>query len=50
MCIVKAFLQQHGYEIRNDDNPEGALLEACGCVTGEMAKAWFRHAGYMWNG
>lgn len=47
--VVKAFLWQHGYEFWENDNPEGALMEACGCITGEMAKVWFRHAGYMWN-
>jgi hypothetical protein len=46
---VKAFLHRYRYEICSDDNPEMALMEACGCVTAEMAQAWFKHAGYVWN-
>jgi len=46
---VKAHLRRYGFLMRQDDNPEMALMEACGCITGEMARAWFRHAGYMWN-
>ena len=49
MYAVKAYLRQHGLQIRADDNPEGALIEACGCVTAEKAYAWIRHAGYIWN-
>jgi hypothetical protein len=47
--LVKAFLQQHGFKIRRAENLEAALLEVCGCVTEGMARAWFKHAGYMWN-
>jgi len=29
------------------DTPEIDLLEACGNITAEMAKAWFTHSGYV---
>ena len=44
---VKAYLHQHGFIICQDNDPINALLEACGCITPEMAKGWFRHAGYI---
>jgi hypothetical protein len=31
----------------NSDTPELDLLEACGCVTAEMARGWFRNSGYL---
>jgi hypothetical protein len=34
----------HGFQIQANDNPEMALMEACGCITAEMAQSWFRHA------
>lgn len=46
---VKAYLRRHGLQIREDENPEMALMEACACVTAEKACGWFRHAGYIWN-
>jgi len=46
---VKAYLCRHGTQIRAEANPEMALIEACGCVTAEKAKSWFRHAGLIWN-
>ena len=49
ISIVKAYLRRHGLQIREDENPEMALMEACGCVTAEKARGWFRHAGYIWN-
>jgi len=33
--------------IRGADDPILVLLEACGCITAEMAEGWFRHAGYV---
>ncbi|KAF8218678.1 hypothetical protein L208DRAFT_1348555, partial [Tricholoma matsutake] len=33
----------------SNDNHELALMEACGCVTAEMAWGWFCHAEYIWN-
>lgn len=30
----------------HSEQPELDLLEACGVVTGDMAKGWFRHAGF----
>jgi transposase len=44
---VKAYLRRHGFIIRQGNDPINALLEACGCITPEMAKGWFRHAGYI---
>jgi hypothetical protein len=45
--VVKAHLRRHGFVIREENDPVNTLLEACGCVTPEMAKGWFRHAGYI---
>ena len=45
---VKAFLRREGLRIRAEQDPEFALMEACGCVTAKMAWGWFRHAGYIW--
>ena len=49
LFLVKAYLHRHGIEIRANENPELALMEACGCVTGKKAQAWFWHAGYIWD-
>lgn len=46
VATVKAHLRRHGYEIRAEEDPIMALLEACACITAEMAEGWFRHAGY----
>lgn len=46
---MKAFLRRNGYEIRANEEPELALMEACGCVTAEKARGWFHHSGYIWN-
>lgn len=50
ISLVKAYLRRHGLRIREDENPEMALMEACGCVTAEKSRGWFHHAGYIWNG
>lgn len=39
-------MRRHGAEMRAADDPVQAILEACGCITEEMAKRWFAHAGY----
>jgi len=44
---LKAYMRRHGAEMRAATDPVQALLEACGCITGEMAKSWFAHAGYL---
>jgi hypothetical protein len=44
---VKAYIQHHGHHIHWQHDPIAALLEACGCITAEMCRAWFRHAGYI---
>jgi hypothetical protein len=49
VSLVKAYLRRHGLQIREDENPEMALMEACGCVTAEKARGRFHHAGYIWN-
>jgi hypothetical protein len=43
----KAYLRCHGGMIRGADDPILVLLEACGCITAEMAEGWFCHAGYV---
>jgi hypothetical protein len=44
---VKAYLRRHGNAIRAAQDPVMVLLEACGCITAEMAEEWFHHAGYI---
>lgn len=44
----KAYLRRHGHTIREEEDPINALLESTACITAEMAKGWFRHAGYIW--
>jgi len=44
---VKAYLRRNGNAIRAAEDPVMALMEACGCIMGEMAEGWFRHAGYI---
>jgi transposase len=46
---MKSHLRRYGEMFRQDRNPELALQEACGCVTGKDARSWFRHSGYAWN-
>jgi hypothetical protein len=46
VCVVKAYMRRHGAEMRAAEDPVQSLLEACGCITADMAKAWFVHAGY----
>jgi hypothetical protein len=36
----------HGVEMRAAEDPVQSLLEACGCITAEMAQEWFIHSGY----
>lgn len=46
--IGKAHLRRNGAVLRNDNNdPILVLLDSIGCITGEMAEGWFRHAGYI---
>ncbi|KAJ3486394.1 hypothetical protein NLJ89_g11811 [Agrocybe chaxingu] len=44
---VKAYIQRHGHIIRQEEDAIQALYEACGHITQEKAKGWFRHAGYI---
>jgi len=30
----------------HSETPELDLLEACGHITAEMARSWFKHSGY----
>jgi len=47
IVLVKSYLWRHGHDLRRQADPILALLEACGCITPEMCKGWFRHAGYI---
>jgi hypothetical protein len=33
--------------MRHEEDPIAALYEACGHITADMAKGWFKHAGYI---
>jgi hypothetical protein len=39
-------MRRHNAEILAAADPVAAILEACGCITSEMAMNWFLHAGY----
>ncbi len=43
----KAYLRRNGPILRDDEDPILVLLDACGCITAEMAFGWFKHAGYI---
>ena len=43
----KAFIRRNGAILRNEEDPILMLLGSTGCITGEMAEGWFRHAGYI---
>lgn len=45
--IVKAWIRRHWRRLANSQTPKVDLLEACGAVTAEKARSWFRHSGYM---
>lgn len=34
--------------VLQSEDPVQSLLEACGCITNEMACRWFQHAGHTW--
>ncbi|KAF7337054.1 Tc1-mariner class transposase [Mycena venus] len=44
--FIKAHMCCHNAEILATADPIVAILEACGCITAEMAHNWFLHAGY----
>ena len=44
---VKAWIRRHWVEFRAAEDPEAMLLEACGCITADMAVRWVAHAGYI---
>lgn len=44
---VKAWIRRHWRRMQNSETPEVDLLEACGVVTAESARGWFRHSGYL---
>lgn len=50
LLIGKAYLRRNADFIRAADDPFLALLDSCGCVTAEMARGWFTHAGYVVEG
>ncbi|KAJ3900181.1 hypothetical protein F5879DRAFT_809644, partial [Lentinula edodes] len=43
----KMYLRRNAIMIQQAPNPMLALLDACGCITAEMATGWFLHAGYI---
>ena len=43
---VKAFIRRNWRHFHENEDPEGALLEACQHIQGEMVKGWFVHSGY----
>jgi len=44
---VKSWLRRNWGTMRDNENPELMLLEACGNVTAEKAKGWIKHSGYI---
>jgi len=44
---VKAWIRRNWRRMFNSENPEVDLIEACGTVTAEKARGWFRHAGFI---
>ena len=44
---VIAYIRCYGHELRLDEDPIMALLEATGCITAENAQGWFQDAGYI---
>jgi hypothetical protein len=45
---VKAHFRRFGHAIRAAEDPITVILDACGCITAQMARGWFLHAGYIW--
>ena len=43
----QSLMHHHGAEMRAAEDPVQFLLEACGCIMGEMACRWFHYAGYL---
>jgi hypothetical protein len=39
-------MRRHGAEMRAAEDPVLSLMEACGCITAEMAQQWFIRAAY----
>ncbi|KZP32787.1 hypothetical protein FIBSPDRAFT_722114 [Athelia psychrophila] len=44
---VKAWIRRNWRKISEAEYPEIALYEASATVTGDKAKGWFRHSGYI---
>ena len=44
---IKAHIRRHGTTLRQAEDPFAMLLDVCGCITPEMCRGWFRHAGYI---
>jgi hypothetical protein len=47
VLIGKAYLRCNAFFIQQAEDPILALLESCVCITADMARGWFRHAGYI---
>jgi len=43
---VKAWIRRNWRQMMHSETPELDLLEACGHITAEMARIWFKHSGY----
>ncbi|KAJ7653527.1 hypothetical protein B0H17DRAFT_902432, partial [Mycena rosella] len=43
---IKAWIRRHWRRMQNSETPELDLYEACGAVTAEKVREWFRHSGY----
>jgi hypothetical protein len=39
-------MRRHGAEMLAAAEPIAAIIEVYGCITSEMEKQWFIHAGY----
>lgn len=44
---MKYYLRRHYRDMQTAEDPEVALLEACGHITGDLAIGWYQHSGYI---
>jgi hypothetical protein len=43
----KAYLRCNGVLLRDSEDPIHTLMDTLGCITADMARGWFKHAGYI---